>query len=133
MIEETLIIIKPDGVKRGLIGEVIKRLEMKQMEIIDLKMSYITEKKAEILYEMHRGKDFFKKLIRYMTSGPVVIVRVRGENAVLNCRIIIGDTYPEKRTAGSIRGDFSPYLTENIAHASSSKEDAEREIKLFFK
>lgn len=133
MVEETLIIVKPDGVKRGLIGEVIKRLEMKQMEIVDLKMTCIKEDEAIMLYEMHKEKEFFEKLIKFTTSGPVVLVRVRGENAVLNCRIIIGDTYPEKRTAGSIRGDFSPYLTENIVHASSSKEDAEREIKLFFK
>ncbi len=133
MIEETLIIIKPDGVKRGLIGEVIRRLEMKQMEILDMKMKSLSREEARKLYEMHIGKDFFEKLIEYSTSGPIVLLKIRGEDAIMNCRIIIGDTYPEKRVPGSIRGDFSPYLTENIVHASSSKEDAEREIKLFFK
>lgn len=133
MIEETLIIIKPDGVKRGLIGEVIRRLEMKQMEILDMKMKTLSIEEATKLYEVHIGKDFFEKLIEYSTSGPVVLLKIRGEDAVMNCRIIIGDTYPEKRVPGSIRGDFSPYLTENVVHASSSKEDAEREIKLFFR
>lgn len=133
MIEETLIIIKPDGVKRGLIGEVIRRLEMKQMEILDMKMKTLSTEEATKLYEVHIGKDFFEKLIKYSTSGPVVLLKIRGEYAVMNCRIIIGDTYPEKRVPGSIRGDFSPYLTENVVHASSSKEDAEREIKLFFR
>lgn len=132
MIEETFIMIKPDGVQRGLIGEIISRFERKLMKITELKMLTLTRELAEELYAQHRGRDYFEKLINYSISGPVVVMKVVGENAILNCRIIIGDTYPEKRVPGSIRGDFSPYLTENVVHASSSKEDAERELKLFF-
>ncbi len=132
MIEETLVIIKPDGVKRKVAGEIIRRFEMKMMEIVDIKMVVLKKEEAEKLYEMHKGKDFFEQLIRYTISGPVIAIKLRGEGAIVNCRIIVGDTYPEKRIPGSIRGDFSPDLTENVVHASSSKEDAQREIKLFF-
>jgi len=132
MIEETLVIIKPDGVKRKVAGEIIRRFEMKMMEIVDIKMVVLKKEEAEKLYEMHRGKDFFEQLIRYTISGPAIALKLRGEGAIVNCRIIVGDTYPEKRIPGSIRGDFSPDLTENVVHASSSKEDAQREIKLFF-
>ncbi len=132
MIEETFIMIKPDGVKKRLIGEVIKRFEMKQLEIVDLKMVDITRETAEKLYEMHETKVFFDRLINFTISGPAVVMRIRGEDAVMNSRVIVGDTYPDKRLPGSIRGDFSPFLTENIVHASSSKEDAQREINIFF-
>lgn len=132
MIEETFIMVKPDGVKLRLIGEVIRRFEMKQFEITALKMVNISRETAERLYEIHKRKSFFEELISFTTSGPAVAMVVRGEDAVMNSRVIIGDTYPEKRVPGSIRGDFSPFLTENIVHASSSKEDAIREIKIFF-
>ena len=132
MIESTFVMIKPDGVRRKLIGEVIKRFEQKGLDIERMKMVKLTKEEAEKLYEVHREKDFFEKLINYTISGPVVLMKMSGENAVLNCRIVVGETYPEKRHAGSIRGDFSLYLTENVVHASSSKEDAERELNLFF-
>ncbi len=132
MIEETCVIIKPDGVERGLIGEVIARFEKKLMKIVDMKMITLQKEQAEELYEMHKEKDFFNQLIKYSTSGPVVILRIKGEEAVINCRLIIGETMPEKRSSGTIRGDFSPYLTENIVHASSSKEDAKKELTVFF-
>jgi nucleoside-diphosphate kinase len=132
MIEETFIMIKPDGVQRGLVGEVISRLEKKLMKIVDVKMMTLNRTQAEKLYEMHKGKDFFEKLINYSISGPVIVMRIIGEEAVMNCRLIIGETLPSKRTAGTIRGDFSPYLTENVVHASSSQEDARREISIFF-
>ena len=132
MVEETFVMIKPDGVKRRLIGEVIKRFEQKLMQIVDIKMKLLSREEAEKLYAMHRGKSFFEHLINYTTSGPVVLIKIRGEEAVMNCRIVVGETYPEKRKAGSIRGDFSPFLTENVVHASSSKEDAKRELSIFF-
>lgn len=133
MIKETFVMIKPDGVKRKLIGEVIKRFEQKEMEIVGLKMVQLTKEQAESLYEMHKGKDFFEKLINYTISGPVVLMKIRGEEAIMNCRIVVGATHPEERRAGSIRGDFSAFLTENVVHASSSEDDAKREISLFFK
>jgi nucleoside-diphosphate kinase len=132
MIEETFVMIKPDGVKRGLIGEIISRFERKLLTIADLKMLTLTRELAEELYAQHKGRDYFEKLINYSISGPVVVMKIVGESAILNCRILVGDTYPEKRLPGSIRGDFSPYLTENVVHASSNKEDAERELKIFF-
>ncbi len=132
MVEETLVIVKPDGVQKGLIGEVIRRLEMKQLQILDIKMKTLTRIEAEKLYEQHIGKEFFQKLIDFTVSGPVVLLRVKGEEAVMNCRIIVGDTHPERRVPGSIRGDFSPYLTENIVHASATKEEAKKEISIFF-
>ena len=133
MIKETFVMIKPDGVKRKLIGEVIKRFEQKEMEIVGLKMVQLTKEEAESLYEMHKGKDFFDKLINYTISGPVVLMKIRGEEAIMNCRIIVGATHPEERHAGSIRGDFAASLTENVVHASSSEADAKREVSLFFK
>jgi len=133
MIKETFVMVKPDGVKRRLIGEVIKRFEQKEMEIVGLKMAQLTKEQAESLYEMHKGKDFFDKLINYTISGPVVLMKIRGEEAIMNCRIIVGATRPEERHAGSIRGDFAASLTENVVHASSSEEDAKREVSLFFK
>ncbi|MCI4462657.1 MAG: nucleoside-diphosphate kinase [Caldisericum sp.] len=132
MIEETFVMIKPDGVKRGLIGEIISRFERKLLTIADLKMLTLSRELAEELYAQHKGRDYFEKLINYSISGPVVVMKIVGESAILNCRILVGDTYPEKRLPGSIRGDFSPYLTENVVHASSSREDAERELKIFF-
>ncbi len=132
MIKETFVMIKPDGVKRKLIGEVIKRFERKEMEIMEMKMKKLSREEAEKLYEMHKGKDFFEKLINYTISGRVVLMKIRGEEAVMNCRVVVGETYPEKRHAGSIRGDFSAYLTENVVHASSSDEDAKRELSIFF-
>ncbi len=133
MIKETFVMVKPDGVKRKLIGEVIKRLEQKEMEIVDIKMKLLSREEAENLYEMHKGKDFFEKLITYTTSGKVVLMKIRGEEAIMNCRVVVGATHPEERHAGSIRGDFSAHLTENVVHASSSEEDAKRELAIFFK
>ncbi len=132
MVENTFVMIKPDGVKRGLIGEIIKRFEMKGFNIKEIRMETLSREKAEKLYEMHKGKDFFEKLISYTISGPVVLMKLEGEEAVINSRIIVGETHPENRHAGSIRGDLSLFLTENVVHASSSKEDAKRELSLFF-
>lgn len=132
MIQETFVMIKPDGVRRGLVGEIITRFERKSMKIVDMKMLTLSRGQAEALYEMHKGKDFFGELIDFTTSGPVVLMKIQGEEAIRNCRMIVGETIPEKRLHGSIRGDYSPYLTENIIHASSSEEDAKIECRLFF-
>ncbi len=132
MIEDTFVMIKPDGVTRKLIGKVINRFERKGLNIKEIKMRTLSKKDAEELYEMHKDKNFFETLINYTTSGPVVLMKIQGEEAIMNCRIIVGETKPENRHAGSIRGDFSSLLTENVVHASSSTEDAKREIELFF-
>jgi len=100
MIEETFVMIKPDGVSRGLIGEIISRFERKLMTIKELKMLQLSREQAEELYEAHKGKDYFEKLINYTISGPVVVMKIVGENAILNCRIVIGETQPEKGLQG---------------------------------
>ncbi|MCS7140177.1 MAG: nucleoside-diphosphate kinase [Candidatus Nezhaarchaeota archaeon] len=132
MIERTLIIIKPGAVVRGLIGEVLSRLEKKGLKIIGLKMLWMSKKEAEELYSVHKGKPFYEELIRYITSAPVVIGVVEGEEVIQVVRRVIGPTNPKEAPPGTIRGDYGLSITQNIIHASDSKESAEREIKIFF-
>jgi nucleoside-diphosphate kinase len=131
--ERTLILIKPDGVLRGLIGEVISRIENKGLKIIGLKMLKLSREKAEELYYMHRNKPFFENLISHITSGPVVAIVVEGNNAILRVRNMIGATSPQDALPGTIRGDYGLDTTRNVVHASDSVENSEREINLFFK
>ncbi|MCR6623414.1 MAG: nucleoside-diphosphate kinase [Candidatus Verstraetearchaeota archaeon] len=133
MSERTLILIKPDGVLRGLIGEVISRIENKGLKIIGLKMLKLSREKAEELYYMHRNKPFFENLISHITSGPVVAIVVEGNNAILRVRNMIGATSPQDALPGTIRGDYGLDTTRNVVHASDSVENSEREINLFFK
>jgi len=130
--EKTLLILKPDAFKRNLVGEIVKRVEMKGFKIIDMKFEYFTRSKAEKLYEIHRGKNFFEELINFMISGPILAIEVEGENAILLMRKLIGATKPEEREMGSIRGDLAIGLTENLVHASDSKENYEFERKVIF-
>ncbi|MCJ8343119.1 MAG: nucleoside-diphosphate kinase [Cetobacterium sp.] len=133
MLEKTLLIIKPDGVKRKLIGEIIKRVENKNLNIIEMKMERVTLAKAEIHYEVHKEKPFYKGLIEFITSGPVVLMVAEGENAIEIIRHLAGETSPTKALPGTIRGDFSLDILENVVHTSDSKENADKEIKNFFK
>lgn len=133
MLEKTLLIIKPDGVKRKLIGEIIKRVENKNLNIIEMKMEKVTLPKAEAHYEIHKEKPFYKDLIEFITSGPVVLMVVEGENAIEIIRHLAGETSPTKALPGTIRGDFSLDILENVVHTSDSKENADKEIKNFFK
>ncbi|MGX6592423.1 nucleoside diphosphate kinase [Cetobacterium ceti] len=133
MLEKTLLIIKPDGVKRKLIGEIIKRVENKNLNIIEMKMERVTLAKAEAHYEVHKEKPFYKGLIEFITSGPVVLMVVEGENAIEIIRHLAGETSPTKALPGTIRGDFSLDILENVVHTSDSKENADKEIKNFFK
>jgi nucleoside-diphosphate kinase len=131
-VERTLIIIKPGAVARGLVGEVLSRLEKKGLKIVGLKMLKMSRGKAEELYSVHKGKHFYEELINYITSAPVVAGVVEGDDAIQVVRKVIGPTNPKEAPPGTIRGDFGISITQNVIHASDSKESAEREIKIFF-
>jgi len=131
--EKTLSIVKPDGVKRGLIGEILKRYEKKNLQIINLKMVVADKEILEKHYEEHKEKSFFCDLIKYMCSGEIVLIEIQGENVVEIVRKINGETNPLKAEMGTIRGDFSNSVTENIVHGSDSVENAKQEIALWFK
>ncbi|MCD6114421.1 MAG: nucleoside-diphosphate kinase [Thermoprotei archaeon] len=131
-IQRTYVMIKPDGVKRGLIGEIIRRIENKGLRIVALKMLRLSREKAEELYSVHRGKPFFESLIEFVTSGPVVAMIVEGEEAVNVMRTLIGPTDGRKAPPGTIRGDFALSVQENIIHAADSVKSAEREMWIVF-
>jgi len=130
--ERTLLIVKPDGVVRGLIGEIISRVERKGLKIVALKMTKLSKEKAEELYSVHKGKSFFQELIEHITSAPIVAMILEGENAIRIIRNMIGATDPSKANHGTIRGDYALTITKNVVHAADSKENAEREIKVIF-
>ncbi len=130
--ERTFLMIKPDGVCRGLIGEVIRRIERKGLKIVAMKMIRVSVTQAEKQYEEHKGKPFYEGLINYITSAPVVVMVVEGKNAVKVVRKLIGATNPADADFGTIRGDFALEIGRNIVHASDSVESAEREIKIYF-
>jgi nucleoside-diphosphate kinase len=132
MKERTLYLIKPDGVKRSLIGELIKRVEEKGLKILTLKMIQVDEKLAREHYAEHCKKPFFHDLVRHIRSGPCVAMILEGENAISSLRSLVGETDPSKAKKGTIRGDLAKDILQNLAHASDSRESAEREIKLFF-
>ncbi len=130
--ERTLLIIKPDGVRRGLIGEIISRIERKGLKIVNIKMLKMTRECAEKLYDIHRGKDFFEGLIKFMTSGKIVAVIIEGNEAVEVLRRLVGPTDGRKAAPGTIRGDFSLSNRENVVHAADSPERAMYEISVVF-
>ena len=130
--ESTLVLVKPDGVKRGLIGEVVRRIEEKGYAIEEMKMFTIDESLAREHYQEHTEKPFFGELVSFITSGRVVAMIVTGSDAVAGVRQIMGATDPLDAAPGSIRGDFATVITENLVHGSDSPASAEREIKLFF-
>lgn len=130
--EKTLIIIKPDGVERGLIGEIISRYEKKGLEIIRCKMIKADKEILDRHYDEHKGKSFYEDLIKYMTRGRILVMVVEGENAIATVRKLHGKTNPMEAELGTIRGDFANSITENIVHASDSKESAQREIAIWF-
>ncbi len=130
--QRTLAIIKPDAVQRRLIGKIINRFEEKGLEIIGLKKTVISEDLAKKNYSVHEGKDFFEKLIKFMTSGPVVILVLRGKNAIGVTRRLMGSTSGHEADPGTIRGDYAICGRFNLIHGSDSVESAEREISLFF-
>ncbi len=133
MSERTFVMIKPDAVSRGLVGEIISRFERKGFKIKALKMFKFTREMAEEFYAEHKGKHFFNKLIDFITSGPVVALVLEGPNAVETVRIMIGPTDGRRAQPGTIRGDYALDITANVIHAADSPEKAVREIKIVFK
>ena len=129
---KTFFMIKPDGVQRNLVGEIISRVEAKGFSITKIKMMTISKKLAEQHYGEHKDKPFFNDLVSFITSGPVVAMQVEGENVVLQIRNLMGATNPSETTPGSIRGDLATELDKNVVHGSDSDESAERELSLFF-
>jgi nucleoside-diphosphate kinase len=130
--ESTLLIAKPDAVRRGLMGEILRRVEAKGLRITELQMRSIDRSTAQEHYGEHRDKPFFDELVSFITSGPVVAARIEGERAVSVIRTMMGPTDPADAPPGTIRGDYGTIITENLVHGSDSPESAERELKLFF-
>ena len=129
---KTFFMIKPDGVQRNLIGQIISRVESKGFNITKIKMMTISKELAEEHYIEHKDKPFFDDLVSFITSGPVVAMQVEGEDVVLQIRNIMGATDPSESSPGSIRGDLATELDKNVVHGSDSEESAERELSLFF-
>ncbi|MDI6893314.1 MAG: nucleoside-diphosphate kinase [Bacillota bacterium] len=130
--ERTLVLVKPDGVHRGLVGEVISRLEKKGLRLVGVKMMRVSRDLAERHYEVHRGKPFFPGLIEFITSGPVVAMVWEGPEAVTVVRNLMGATDARKAAPGTIRGDFGLDVGHNLVHGSDAVETATREVDLFF-
>ncbi len=131
-LERTLSIVKPDGVARNLIGEVYRRFESQGLRIVAARMLRLSQQQAELFYEVHRERPFYRDLVRYMTSGPVVAQVLEGENAVLKNREIMGATDPRKAAPGTIRADLAQSIEQNVVHGSDAPETAMREIGFFF-
>ena len=131
-VEQTLSIIKPDGVRKNLIGDIYSRFEKAGLEIIAARMMHLTPEQAQGFYEVHEQRPFFADLVAYMTSGPVMVQVLHGDNAIAQNRDIMGATNPADAAAGSIRADFAASIEENIAHGSDAADTAANEIAFFF-
>ena len=131
-LEQTLSIIKPDGVKRNLVGEILGRFEQKGLRIVATRMLHLSKREAEGFYAVHRERPFFEELTTFMSSGPVVVSVLEGENAVAYHREIMGATNPAEAAEGTIRKDFAQSIGENTVHGSDSLENAAIEIAYFF-
>ncbi len=133
MKERTFVMIKPDGVKRGLVDEIVSRIHRAGLKVVSMKSLTLDRRMAEKLYEVHRGKDFFERLVVHVIWGEVVVMLVEGEQAITRMRELVGDTDWKKAAKGTVRSDFGATITENIVHAADSPESAKRESALFFK
>jgi nucleoside-diphosphate kinase len=132
-IERTLSIVKPDGVGRNLIGEVYRRFEQVGLRVIAARMMQLSSAEAEGFYAVHRERPFFKDLVRFMTSGPVMVQVLEGENAIAKNREVMGATDPKKAAKGTIRADLATSIDENIVHGSDAPDTAAREVGYFFR
>ena len=131
-VEQTLSIIKPDGVQKNLIGEIYSRFEKAGLEIVAARMMHLAKEQAEGFYAVHKERPFFKDLVTYMTSGPVMVQALQGENAVAKNREIMGATNPADAAPGTIRADFAASIEENVVHGSDAQATAAVEIAYFF-
>ncbi|UCB57939.1 MAG: nucleoside-diphosphate kinase [Thermoplasmatales archaeon] len=131
--QRTFVMVKPDGVQRGLIGDIINRFEKKGLKIVAMKMVSVNKELAEKHYGLHKGKPFFDPTVKYITSSPVVAMILEGYNAIDLVRTMMGKTNPIDAASGSIRGDFGQFIGRNIVHGSDGTDTAEMEINLWFK
>jgi nucleoside-diphosphate kinase len=131
-VERTLIIVKPDGVHRGLVGEVLSRFEARGLKIVGLKLMRISRDLAERHYAEHQGKSFYSGLVNFITSGPVVVGAVEGPGAIALVRTMMGATNPANAAPGTIRGDYAVAVSYNVIHGSDGPESAQRELSLYF-
>ena len=131
-IERTLSIVKPDGVGRNLIGDVYRRFEQAGLRVVAARMMHLSQAEAEGFYAVHRERPFFKDLVRYMTSGPVIVQVLEGEGAIVRNRDLMGATDPKKAAPGSIRADLARSIEQNVVHGSDAVDTAAREIAFFF-
>jgi nucleoside-diphosphate kinase len=131
-LERTLSIVKPDGVARNLIGEVYRRFEKAGLSIVAARMRHLSQLEAEAFYAVHRERPFYKDLVKYMTSGPVVVQVLEGDNAIAKHRDIMGATDPKKAAPGTIRADLAESIERNVVHGSDAADTAAREIAFFF-
>lgn len=131
-LERTLSIVKPDGVRKNLIGEVYRRLEQAGLKVIAARMLQLTQAQAETFYAVHRERPFYRDLVRYMSSGPIMVQVLEGENAIARNRDLMGATDPKQAAPGTIRADFAASIEENVVHGSDAPETAVREIRFFF-
>ena len=131
--ERTLSIIKPDGVGRNLIGEVLNRFEKAGLKVIAARMMHLSQKEAEGFYAVHRERPFFKDLVKFMTSGPVLVQVLEGDRAIAKNREVMGATDPKKADKGTIRADLASSIDENVVHGSDAADTAAREIAYFFR
>lgn len=130
--ERTLLMVKPDGVQRGLIGEIISRFERKGFQIVGCKLMQLSREHAERHYAEHVGKPFYEQLVSFITSGPVLAMVWQGDNVIAISRMMMGKTNTKEALPGTIRGDYAVHTNFNVIHGSDSPESAEREIQLFF-
>ena len=131
-IERTLVLIKPDGVKRGLVGQIVDRLERKTLKIVAAKFLKVPKELAARQYAEHEGKPFYAGLVGHITSGPVVALAIEGRSAIAVVRLLTGATNPQSAAPGTVRGDWASAITPNLIHASDSAASAKRELELFF-
>ena len=130
--EITLSLVKPDGVKKKYIGEIIRRFEQRGLKVVGLRMLHLTQREAEGFYQVHKSRPFFNDLTAFMSSGPIVAMSLKGENAIKKVREIMGATDPKAADKGTIRGDLGAGIEENVVHGSDSKESAQFELPYFF-
>jgi nucleoside-diphosphate kinase len=131
--EQTLVLIKPGGVQRGLIGEITRRVEARSLKIIGLKLIRAERSIVEEHYSEHKGKGFYEEVVNYLTSGPIIAMAIQGPNAVKSIRTMMGATNPVDAAPGTIRGDLALSVEDNLTHSSSDPEAAQRELSLWFK